>query len=161
MNSAYHATLLVTRTALQALDDVLAELPDPAAMWVPAEGLNSISVLVRHSLTATAFLAATGAGLAPDRETYLRQERTPAFATKKATISALRTGIRDLLEDIGPILARGSEETLEQPVSWAWPDGRAPNCGEVLVHSAGHLKEHVGQAQLMRDLWNASRPSLA
>ncbi|MGD9933947.1 MAG: DinB family protein [Dehalococcoidia bacterium] len=161
MNSAYHAALVVTRTALEALDEVLVELPDAALGWVPSEGLNSVSVLVRHSLTATAFLAATGAGLAPDRDAYLNQDRTSAFATKKSTVVALRSDIQRLLDDIGPILGRGTEATLEQPATWPWPDGRTPNCGEVLVHSVGHLKEHVGQVQLMRDLWNASRPSTA
>ncbi len=159
MNSAYHAVLVVTRTALEALDAAIAELPDPAAAWVPSEGLNSIAVLTRHSLTATAFLAATGAGLTPDREIYLKQDRAPAFATKRATVAALRADIQRLLDDIGPILGRGAEATLEQPAAWAWPDGRTPNCGEVLVHSVGHLKEHVGQVQLMRDLWKTSQPS--
>ncbi len=155
MNSAYHAVLITTRTALETLDQTIASLPDAALDWVPAPGINSINVLVRHCVTGTAYLAASGAGLAPDREAYLAKERAEAFAGKKTTVAKLRAGIAGLLEDIGPILGAGTEETLEKPAAWAWPDGRVPNCSELLVHSLGHLKEHVGQVEMLRDLWNA------
>jgi hypothetical protein len=158
MNAAYHAVLITLRTGLELLDETVAGLPDEALDWVPAEGANSVAVLVRHSVTATAFLAATGAGLAPDREAYVTRDRASAFAAREATVDGLRAEIAQLLEDIGPILGAGRDDVLEKPALWAWGDGRTPNCSEVLVHSLGHLKEHVGQVQLMRDLWNA-RPA--
>lgn len=155
MNSAYHAVLLTIRTALAQLDAAVADLPDEALDWAPAPGMNSATVLVRHAVTATAFLAATGAGLAPDRERYLKNDRAEAFAARKGTVKALRAEIAALLEDIGPILGAGREETLEQPAGWPWADGRVPNCSEVLVHALGHLKEHTGQVEMLRDLWKA------
>jgi hypothetical protein len=155
MNSAYHAVLITIRTALGQLDAAVADMPDEALDWTPAPGMNPANVLVRHAVTATAFLAATGAGLSPDRDGYLKKDRVEAFAAKKGSQAKLRADIAALLEDIGPILGAGREETLEKPAGWPWADGRVPNCSEVLVHSLGHLKEHVGQVEQLRDLWKA------
>jgi hypothetical protein len=155
MESAYHAVLVRLRVVLESLDGVLAELPDAALDWVPAEGVNSITVLVRHSVTGTAYLAAVGAGLGPDREKYLKGERAASFSSKGGTSAKLRADIATLLDDIGPILGAGRAEVLERPAGFAWADGRTPNCGEVLVHTLGHLQEHAGQVDLLRDLWNA------
>jgi uncharacterized damage-inducible protein DinB len=155
MHAAYHAALVTIRTGVGLLDETIAELPDEALDWVPAPGVNSISILTRHAVTATAYLAACGAGLAPDRERYLAEDRAEAFKVKPASVAGLRKELAQLVEDIGPILAAGGESTLDTPATWVWPDGRTPNCGELLIHSVGHLKEHVGQVQLLRDLWNA------
>ena len=73
------------------------------------------------------------------------------------TIAGLRAEIAQLKAELGPILENGSDDTLTRPASWAWPEnGRVPTCGELAVHSLGHLKEHVGQVQMLRDLWRAA-----
>jgi hypothetical protein len=155
MESAYHAVLVRLRVILESLDATLAGIPDAALDWAAAEGVNTITVLVRHSVTGTAYLAAVGSGLNPDRDAYLKNERAAAFNSKGGTVARLRADIATLLDDIGPILGAGRAEVLERPAGFAWGDGRTPNCGEVLVHSLGHLQEHVGQIELLRDLWNA------
>ena len=159
MTPAYDAVLVTARTALDVLDETIAELPDEALDWVPAPGLNSVAVLTRHSVTGTAYLAACGAGLTPDRETYLREDRAEAFRTMGATVAGLRGEIAKLKADLEPILAQGTDDALTRPALWAWPEnGRTPSCGELAVHSVGHLKEHVGQVQMLRDLWQAANP---
>ena len=155
MNPAYEAVLIATRTALEQLDQALASLPDEALTWVPAEGLNSVAVLSRHCITATVYLASCGAGLAPDREEYLRGDRAEAFRTTSATVDQLRSELAALGPQLEPILAHGTHETLAQPAGWAEPDGRVPSCGELAVRTLGHLKEHVGQVEMLRDIWKA------
>ena len=157
MHSAYHATLVVTRASLDSLDDCLRGLSNEAVLWAPLPGMNTIAVLTRHAVTSTAFLAACGAGLAPDRQTYLQDDRAAAFATRAASVGGLRAEVRQLLDDIGPILGGGSGDVLERPAAWSWPGGRTPKCGELLIHSVAHLNQHVGHVQLVRDLWNATR----
>jgi hypothetical protein len=76
-----------------------------------------------------------------------------------ATVAGLRGEIAKLKTDLEPILARGTDDALTRPALWAWPEnGRTPSCGELAVHSVGHLKEHVGQVQMLRDLWKAANP---
>jgi hypothetical protein len=53
-------------------------------------------------------------------------------------------------------LAVASEEALLAPAPWSMPDGATLNGAELLFLAVGHVKEHVGHAQIMRDLWLAN-----
>ena len=155
MHATFEAAAHVLRTALGDLTDVLADLPAEAAGWKPFAEANTLTVLVRHSLTGTRFLASTAAGLGPDRPAYLAGDRAEAFAAAGATCEGLRAEIAAALPELEAILAKGDAAALAAPASWAWPGGRTPTGAELLIHATGHLKEHVGQAGLLRDLWKA------
>ncbi len=155
MHATFDAAAHVLRTALGDLTEVLADLPAEAADWRPFPAANSLTVLVRHGLTGTRFLTSTAAGLAPDRAAYLAGDRAEAFAANVGTTESLQSEIAAALPGLEAILAKGGEEALLAPATWAWPTGRTPTGAELLIHAMGHLKEHVGQAGLLRDLWNA------
>lgn len=155
MHATFEAAAHVLRTALGDLSEILAGLPPEAADWKPFPAANPLTVLVRHSLTGTRFLASTAAGLAPDRPAYLAGDRAEAFAAAGGTTEGLRAEVAAALPGLEAILAKGDDAALAAPASWAWPAGRTPSGAELLIHATGHLKEHVGQAGLLRDLWNA------
>ena len=156
MHPTFEATLHVIRTSLNDLLAVIDDMPGEALDWTPAEGVNSVTVLTRHSLTAIIFLGGTAAGTSPDRRAYLSGERAAAFSAKDTAAASLRAEVAATLATTAANFEHGSDGALAAPASWAWPDGRTPTGAELLVHSAGHLKEHVGQASLLRDLWSAT-----
>jgi hypothetical protein len=92
----------------------------------------------------------------PDRASYLANDRAEAFKARGATAHDLMAEIQMLRGTLGEILAHGGDESLTSTVAWAWADGRHPTGAELLVHTVGHLREHTGQAQLMRDIWLAA-----
>ncbi|MFN0145282.1 MAG: DinB family protein [Dehalococcoidia bacterium] len=156
MHPTYEAATHVLRATLGDLTQLLDDLPAEAADWRPFAEANSLAVLVRHGLTATRFLSATAAGLEPDRAAYMANDRAEAFAASGTTPEVLRGEIAAALPEIEAALARGSDAALTAQASWALGGStRFPSGAELLIHAMGHLKEHTGQAGLLRDLWKA------
>lgn len=136
--------------------EALDGLPDEAAEFTPAPNTNSIAVLVAHCVTSTRFWLAAGSGAVSSIARYREADRAPAFQTHGKSIAALRELAGSLPGEAEFILARGREADLTEMVAWPDAPGEAPRSGAVcLVHAVGHLREHVGQVQLMRDLWLA------
>jgi hypothetical protein len=133
----------------QAIDGLSASVLDARP---GSEDTNSLAVLVTHALHSTrAWLSlAVGAPL-PDRD------RPAEFATTvgddvdgfMAGVDAVSADCRRLLDDAGPYDPgrtgtapwRGGELATE-PVTAAW----------ALIHALVHLREHVGHAELTRQL---------
>jgi hypothetical protein len=155
MHVVYAGALMSARTALTDLATALESIPDAAVDWTPVGGANSLTVLVRHSVTATRFLAASAAGLAPDRAAYIEKERLPSFRARGASVASLAAEVESLALDLPAIFDNGTDASLAAASPWPWPEGRHPSGAELLVHTVAHLREHVGVAQLMRDLWLA------
>ena len=155
MHPFYQAALDAACLALTDLDATLADLPDGALDWAPAPGTNAITVLVRHSLSATPFLFATAAGRNPDRDAYRKGDRAEAFAAQGGASALLRRDVQAAEATLMEILSVGDDAALKAVAPWGFDDGRSPTGARFLVHAVGHLREHVGQVQLMRDLWNA------
>jgi uncharacterized damage-inducible protein DinB len=156
MTPTHAAALQVTRDSVAMIVEALDGLPDEAAEFTPAPNTNSIAVLVAHCVTSTRFWLADGAGGVSSIVRYRAADRAPAFQTHGQSIAALRELAGTLPGDAEIILARGTEANLTEVVAWPEDRGEAPRSGAVcLVHAVGHLREHVGQIQLMRDLWLA------
>jgi hypothetical protein len=158
MHATYQAALAAARSAFADLSAALADLPDAALDWTPAAGMNSANVLTRHSISATRFLASGGAGLAPDRAAYMAGDRAEAFRAQGATTAALLDEVRAFDPELEGIVGAGDDAALGAVASWAFADGVTPNGAHLLIHSVGHLREHVGQVQQLRDLWLAANP---
>lgn len=159
MHDTYFAALTLARIAFEDLNEVLAAVPDEALDWTPAAGTNSLPVLARHVISATAFLSASASGLGPDREKYVKGDRATAFKAKGVTGAALQAEVTAFADEVGLLLARGTDATLAAKMPWPMADGRNWCGAELLIHTIGHLREHVGQAELMRDLWLAKAAS--
>ncbi len=142
------------------LNDAMNDLSDEALGWAPFPGTNSIAVLVVHSIGATRFFLKAGSGDIGSLMTYRQTERADAFKTAGATVAGLREQMAALEAEAERIVAGGTEAHLLVPV--AWPDAVPPipartGAGSP-VHAVGHLREHVGHAQIVRELWlNQSR----
>jgi uncharacterized damage-inducible protein DinB len=144
--------------ARDILDEALAELRKALDGCSAAElnrrpageSTNGLAVLATHALASTrSWLAlATGAPL-PERErdaeflvvvedaaTFLR-----TFDTLAAECRRLLTG-RDAFDAAAVGTAPWRTHGAEEPVTAAW----------ALLHALAHLREHVGHAQLTRDV---------
>jgi Protein of unknown function (DUF664) len=160
MTPTHAATLAIVKESFAMLRDSIDGLPDEALGWVPFEGTNSIAVLVVHSVGATRFFLKAGTGDVGSLLTYRQTERADAFKTIGATVAGLCDQMAAFEVEAARIVANGADAHLL--VAVAWPDVRPPIPARTgagsLIHAVGHLREHVGQAQLVRELWlNRSR----
>lgn len=155
MATTHGAARIVTRLSLEMLREGLSGLPDAAAGWKPLPAANSMSVLVVHSLTSSRFFLGCGAGRQLSRRQYLESERVAAFETPAMTIASLVAATDAAAAEFDALLASAPAAALDAPVTWPdYPDERYTG-SECVIRAIAHLREHVGQVQLMRDLWLA------
>ncbi len=157
MTPTHAAALREAFEYLGLLKDAIGGLPDEAVAWAPAPNTNSIAVLTHHSISATRFWLRNGSGRIDSIARYRAEDRGPAFETSGETVATLEAAIDSAVAEFEQILSGGTQECLETIVSWPDED---PSLGDRvaisgLMHALAHLAEHVGQAQLMRDLWLA------
>lgn len=132
--------------------ETIAGLDEKALNWKPpAPAGNSILVLVTHAIaSAEDHVVGKAAG-----KTVVRN-RDAEFATigsgdRLASRAAeVRSRIADALAGL-----EGRLDDEREPPSGSW-SGRA-TVRDRLVHSISHTAEHVGHAQLTRDLYIAQR----
>jgi uncharacterized damage-inducible protein DinB len=158
MHTICAAALAVARESIALLDETLATLPNASLDWTPMSGVSSIAVLTVHCIVSAEWFATAATAAPRDRAEYRANERAEAFRTQGQTVEQLRARLADLAPRLEWILAEATDATLEAPLPWAEDSGRHRTGAEAVVAGIAHLREHVGQAQLMRDLWlSASR----
>jgi uncharacterized damage-inducible protein DinB len=129
------------------VEKVLDELPPEALNWSPKEGVNSITALVVHIAGAERFLFGEVLAQEPfarDREAEFRAHDLSA-AELKGRLTASRAYVAGVLE-------RLSVADLDSPRRFRT---REVTVGWVLGHALKHTATHLGNIQVMRDLWNA------
>ena len=143
----------------RARDDMRAAiegLPADALNWRPAgDDTNSIAVLATHSLTSTReWLSVAVDEPPPERD---RDSEFEASARDAGDLLAFTDG---LFEDCLSLI--GSSRTVD----WAalrkhWDPGREIELfpAWALLHALEHLREHLGQILLTRQLWEARSPA--
>ena len=154
MTPTHQAALTVAQESFATFAEALTGLPDEALAWRPdARNTNSLAVLAAHSISATRFWLANGAGAGKTFEEYRRVDRGPAFSVAGGASEDFRAQFDVLLSDVATLFASGTEAHLAAEVAQPGdPDMTRSGVG-CLIHGIGHLREHTGQAQLMRDLW--------
>ena len=90
---------------------------------------------------------------------YVTGDRVEAFKATGATAASLRAEVAVAIEAIPALYERGDEASLAALTPWPLGDLGPRNGAFLLVHSVGHIREHVGHIGLMRDLWVAAHPS--
>jgi uncharacterized damage-inducible protein DinB len=155
MTTVHHAAFVVAEESFAMLRDAVAGLPNEALDWKPAPESNSLNVLVLHSISATKFWMAAGAGAQRSIADYRESERAPAFEAKGRSAAELEAAINTAIEDLKDILSKGTEEHLVAEVSWPEDPSMTKTGARGLFHAIAHLREHVGHAQSVRDLWLA------
>ena len=123
-------------------------LDDEAVNWrPPVPGANSLLVLVTHAVaSAEEHVVGNAAG-----KTVVRN-RDAEFATTGGSghLAARAAEVRRRIDDaLGGLEGRLDEE--RDPPFRSWPGSRT-TVRDRLIHSVSHTAEHVGHAQLTRDL---------
>jgi hypothetical protein len=138
-------------SSLDHLIDLAVSLDSEAIQWKPpAPEANSIAVMATHTLGNV-------------RENILeilcgeavRRDREAEFVDRAMTGETLAAQWADLRERLLEALAAVSDAELDRRrthLRRGELDGR-----EVLIVATRHAAEHLGQAELTRDLWIASR----
>lgn len=155
MTATHAAALASARDSFNILRETLSGLPDEAMDFKPAEGTNALAVLVTHAITATRFMFQCGTGQAGSLSGYRSGERAASFQAGNMTTAQVVAAIDAFLPEAERLLAAGDQSHVD--TRYDFPED--PKFGRTgagfLVHGCAHLREHVGQAELMRDLWNA------
>lgn len=134
------------RVAVNGLDTA-------ALLREPAPEANSLATLVRHATSSTRFLLSCAAAGDGDRHHYMTVTRAAAFAGREGEPDEL-IGLIDALEEDGrTLLAEIPLDRLDEPAMLAGTtDGPPPTRAWALLRALEHLREHVGHAQLTRQV---------
>jgi hypothetical protein len=120
---------------------------DGLAWRPPAEDTNPITVLAVHSMHSTRWWLTIARGLPlPDRD------RPSEFVAETG-------GDAELLEFFDRTVSECRErldpaEPFDAGADRSVPDDEPVTAGWALLHALEHLREHVAQAQLTRQLWD-------
>ena len=126
------------------LRNVVNSLSAEALNWAPVPEANSIAALVFHTIGAETELVAAAAG------TLLDHDGTAFFQYEATSAEQLVTLIDRMEQDVDGYLEQLREDHLaRRSIRRGWTESGA----WWLLHAVGHTREHVGQAQLTRQLW--------
>lgn len=146
MEALAQATLMQLEETHEDLRTIVRDLPAEALNWRPAEGTNSIYVLVTHLLGSQRFWlsAALGETIERDREAEFRVHGASADELLRLLDEADARN-RELLARFRPEMLSATFTGHREPHSGAW----------CLVHAMEHTGQHHGHAALTRQMWEA------
>jgi uncharacterized damage-inducible protein DinB len=125
--------------------NALKDLPPTALDWSPVAEMNSINVLVTHTVGAQRFWI--GEALASDPA---NRDREAEFKVRGLEADALVQRLNDSLTYIRSTL---ESLTVDDLAAMREPSGRARSVAWILGHALKHTATHMGHIQLMRQLW--------
>jgi hypothetical protein len=132
---------------IKDFDAVLDGLPQAALDWSPGPELNSLTVLATHSVGSTRYWV--GDVVAGDPSGRVRESE---FQTTGVDAAQLRQRLAALLEYVRGVLSGLTLADLEQEHFATSRNGNV-TAAFGLLHALAHLAEHVGHAQVTRQLW--------
>lgn len=125
--------------------NVLKDLPPVALDWTPAADVNSINVLMVHTVGAQRFLVGEIiAGEPPTRD------RDAEFKVRGLEADALTQRLNESFEYIRSVLDGLTMDDLTAPRTFR---GRETTVAWILGHTLKHTATHMGHVQLMRQVW--------
>jgi hypothetical protein len=133
--------------AFGQIRDAIEGLSAEALAWrPPAEDTNPITVLATHGLHSTRWwlTIARGAPL-PDRD------RPSEFVAETGSAEELLSFADQMVSDCRARL--DPAEPFDAAAERSVPDDEPVTSAWALLHALEHLREHVAQAQLTRQLW--------
>jgi hypothetical protein len=131
--------------------ETIAGLDDEAVNWKPpVPGGNSLLVLVTHALaSAEEHIVGKAAGKTVVRDRAAEFVVTGGAGHLAARAAEVRRRIGEALDGL-----EGRLDEERDPPFGKWPGSRG-TVRDRLIHSVSHTAEHVGHAQLTRDLLKA------
>jgi uncharacterized damage-inducible protein DinB len=145
------------RRTFADMRQTIADFPAEALNWEPAgEDTNSVAVLTIHSLHSTRSWLCTALGEPlpeRDRDSEFRvaEDDPQALLALFDEMSGQCTALFDKASEIDWAAIRrthtrpDASDAIQVPAAWA------------LLHAIEHLREHLGQMQLTRQLWEAKK----
>lgn len=157
MEPTFAAAFRIARELLEEFAETVRSLPAEALDWRPAPGASSVAQLAAHVASSTPFWFAAAVGERRDIIGYRRGERERAFETAGVAADELSERLHAAVRELERLAAQGQPHHLRRVIEWADDDGTAPALtgAEALFRAVSHLREHLGHAQLTRDVWNA------
>jgi uncharacterized damage-inducible protein DinB len=143
------------RRTFADMRQTIAEFPPEALNWKPAgDETNSVAVLTTHSLHSTRSWLCTALGeKLPDRdrdsEFRVAEENPEKLLALFDDMASQCNGLFDQPREVDWAAIRrthtrpDASDAIQVPAAWA------------LLHAIEHLREHLGQMQLTRQLWDA------
>jgi hypothetical protein len=131
--------------------ETIADLDDQAVNWrPPVPGANSLLVLVTHALaSAEEHVVGKAAG-----KTVVRNRAAEFVVTGGAGhLDARAAEVRRRIDEALAGLEGRLDDERDPPID-KWPGSRG-TVRDRLIHSVSHTAEHVGHAQMTRDLLKA------
>jgi len=125
--------------------NALKNLPVAALDWSPAADVNSINVLVVHTVGAQRFLV--GESVAGDPA---NRDRDAEFKVHGLDAEALAQHLNESFEYVRSVLAGLTVEDLASVRDFR---GRERSVAWILGHALKHTAIHQGHIQLMRQFW--------
>ena len=145
MQPFFEAYLLNLRELHNDILNALKDLPSAALDWSPAAEVNSIDVLMVHTVGAQRFLIGEVVGGNPanrDREAEFKVHGLEA-ETLTQRLNESYEYIHDVLENLTLDDLNASRDFRGRQTTVAW----------VLGHALKHTATHMGHIQLMRQVW--------
>ena len=131
----------------QQMIEILNELPREAYDWRPAEGTNSIAVLVTHICGSERFWIGDGALGEPSG-----RDRDAEFTVANLSREELVSKLTSTLQFIHDSLQSLATQDLGAP-RFSPRDGKEMTLGWAIIYTLEHSALHVGHIQLTRQLW--------
>ena len=126
-----------------ALRALVAGMPVADLDWRPGPETNSISVLVTHLLDSERFLTAFAAGI------DIVRDREAAFAVSGLSAAELAAAIEEIEAVADRHVEAIAPDALDRPLTRGT---RTASAAWWLLHAMGHAREHLGQAELTKQL---------
>jgi uncharacterized damage-inducible protein DinB len=127
----------------------IAGLSVEALDWVPGREMNSLCVLVVHTMGATRYWVGDVAGQIPSNRV-----RAAEFQAHGLDEAALKQKLDDTFAFVRSVLEKLSLQDLEAARTSANHPGEKFNVGGSIAHALDHTGLHLGHAQITRQLWD-------
>lgn len=132
----------------EQMKNYIVDLPDEAADWVPGEEMNSVAVLVVHTMGSEAYwVGQLSAGVNANRV------RATEFETRGLSIAELVTIIDKAVENVKTWVATLTIDDLSRMVLSSMMDQEV-SVGWALLHALDHIAQHTGHMGITRQLWD-------
>ncbi len=138
---------------------IIADLPDDALIWHPANAMNSLSGIVCHMMYCETYAIRRAAGeevsydvlydeAEEDNSTWQSEEDRVHLITRIADSDAVMKRILPAMTVVG----------MEQRFS-AWGADSLTSGGDLIAKAAIHTAMHWGHMQMTRQLWEQAHPA--
>jgi len=139
--------------SLGELSAAIEGLPIEALNWRPAAETNSLAVIATHTVGATRLWLRMAMALAlPERD------RDSEFRAEPSDADQFRRAVKQMSDDCIEALRSADSVDWSAMRRTQGRGGDAPEevaAAYALIHATEHLRGHVDQISLMRQLWEA------